>query len=677
MVFLECKKIMAFQKIKKLLIANRGEIACKIIRSAKELNIPTLAIYSDADSTSLHTELADEAIHIPGVSVSETYMNSSAIIEIAKINQVNAIHPGYGLLSENADFVELVEKNKLIFIGPNSNIIRQMGEKDKAKSLMEKAGLPIVPGYHGSNQQIDHLKNKANEIGYPLLIKARSGGGGRGMRMAGNKDMFQSAFQEASNEAKTNFNDKNCLLEKYISNARHIEIQIFADKFGNVIHLFDRDCSLQRRQQKVMEEAPSPNLTDEIRNFLGDLSVQAARSIKYEGAGTIEFIADISKGIDKNKIYFMEMNTRIQVEHPVTEAITSTNLIKWQLDVANGLRLPLSQNEIKLKGWAIEARLYAENVNKQFLPQSGNIYHLLFPETKNHPNCKIETGTKAGDNITPFYDPMIAKIIAHGKNRNDAIKSLKNYLCDLEIAGITTNLNLLIKLLNHKSIKDGVANTKFIEDNIENLMDNTIENHTKALVAAIIFKKLDRNLNDNIFDWFMWKPNVYPLKISIQDQVIFFKISCNKFDELEVEFNNEKFLFTSISLNKSLIKAKLKGREVHLSFQSILDKHGIDKIFTFFTHQNTFEVVDINLKESKSTNTNNFENTIVAPMHGVIKTNKIKPNLKVKKDDVLFILEAMKMQFSLTSPRDGVIEKIFINNGQQVSENTKLLSLKE
>ena len=433
------------QKIKKLLIANRGEIACKIIQRAKKLNILTLAIYSDLDIDSLHTKLADEAIHIKGFLVSETYMNGNLIIQIAKKHKANAIHPGYGLLSENADFIENVEKNKLIFIGPNSNLVRNMGEKDKAKTLMEKAGLPVVPGYHGNKQEIKYLTNKANQVGYPLLVKARSGGGGRGMRIAENKNDFSIAFQEASNEAKTNFNDSNCILEKYIPKARHIEIQIFADKFGNVVHLFDRDCSLQRRQQKVIEEAPSPNLNNEIQHFLGELSVKAARAIKYLGAGTIEFIADIQNGIDKNKIYFMEMNTRIQVEHPVTEAITSTNLIDWQLKIANGEKLPVSQNDIKINGWAFEARLYAEDVNKNFLPQSGKIYHLKFPDTLNHPNCIVETGTKSGDNITPFYDPMIAKVIAHGNNRNAAIKHLINYLSEIEIAGIKTNLDLLIK----------------------------------------------------------------------------------------------------------------------------------------------------------------------------------------------------------------------------------------
>ena len=429
---------MSVPKIKKLLIANRGEIACKIIRCARKMKIPTVAIYSDEDINCLHTKLADEAINIPGSLTSETYMNSDVIIKICKKYKINAIHPGYGLLSENADFVKMVENNNLIFIGPSSKIVRNMGEKDKAKLIMEKAGVPVVPGYHGKIQDKKFLEQTAKKIGYPILIKARAGGGGRGMRIAETSTNFLTALEEASNEAKTNFKDKKCLLEKYIPKARHIEIQIFGDKYGNVIHLFDRDCSLQRRQQKIIEEAPCPELNKDIRTFLGDLSVKAARSIKYEGAGTIEFIADIENGIDKNKIYFMEMNTRIQVEHSVTEAVTSTDLITWQLEIANGNKISKSQKDIILKGSSIEARLYAENVNNNFLPQSGLIHHLNFPKMLKHPNCIVETGTQEGDYITPFYDPMIAKIISFGKDRNEAIKYLENFLIDVEIGGIRT-----------------------------------------------------------------------------------------------------------------------------------------------------------------------------------------------------------------------------------------------
>jgi 3-methylcrotonyl-CoA carboxylase alpha subunit len=539
---------------------------------------------------------------------------------------------------------------------------------------MEKAGLPVVPGYHGNNQEEDYLKNKADKIGYPLLIKARAGGGGRGMRVALSKKTFSSSFKEATSEAKANFNDKNCILEKYISKARHIEIQIFADKYGNVIHLFDRDCSIQRRQQKVIEEAPSPQLSDEIRSFLGALSVKAAKFIQYEGAGTIEFVADVEKGLDKNKIYFIEMNTRIQVEHPVTEAVTSTNLISWQLEIANGSKLPKSQNDVKLNGWSIEARLYAENVSNNFLPQSGIIHHLNFPSLSKHKNCTLETGIKDGDYISPFYDPMIAKIISHGVNRADAIVKLNNYLSEFEIAGITTNLNLLKTILNHKDFKKENFTTKFIEENVNDLIDNNIDNYLKALTSLIVFKNLNVFPTDN---WYMWKPNEYPLNISIKGVEERFSIACLNFDTFEIKFGNFKYTCTSTIFTKTSIEANVNGKYLSIKYNLFVDKFTNNKIFTFFTKNNTYEVLFSNILISGDDEDNNLDDVISAPMHGIIKYNNLKPNIKVKKGDVLLSLEAMKMEYSLKSPRDGIIEKILIKDGQQVTEKMKLLILKK
>ena len=665
---------MNAKKIKKLLIANRGEIACKIIKCAKKLKIPTVAIYSDEDIDCLHTKLADEAVNIPGSLVSETYMNSDVIINICKKFKVNAIHPGYGLLSENADFVKLVEKNKLIFIGPSSEIIRNMGEKDKAKLIMEKAGMPIVPGYHGKNQDKEFLKNTAKKIGYPILIKARAGGGGRGMRIAENQNQFLSALEEASSEAKTNFKDKKCLLEKYIPKARHIEIQIFADKYGNVIHLFDRDCSLQRRQQKIIEEAPSPELSDDIRYLLGELSVKAVRSMKYEGAGTIEFIADIKNGIEKDKIYFMEMNTRIQVEHPVTEAVTSTDLITWQLEIANGNKLPKSQIDIKLNGWSIEARLYAENVNNNFLPQSGLIHHLIFPKESKHPNCILETGTKVGDYITPFYDPMIAKIISHGKNRNEAIKHLYNFLQELEIGGIITNINLLKKLINTNDFKKAKINTKYVENNLDQLINEKFDPYYLAIAGLVIFKD---SVSSQSNYWYMWNPKEFPLNFTIQGNAHSLNVSYLNFNKFEININNSKYLFTSTNSIDRVIHTKLNSKDLRVSYKSITDKETGNKIFTIFCKDYTYEALIFNPLISDQREQYNSENDILAPMHGVIKFKNIKSNLKVKKGDTLFNLEAMKMEYSLNSPRDGIIDKIHVKNNQQVIENMKLLTLKK
>ncbi len=665
---------MSVPKIKKLLIANRGEIACKIIRCARKMKIPTVAIYSDEDVNCLHAKLADEAINIPGSQVSETYMNSDVIIKICKKYKINAIHPGYGLLSENADFVKMVESNNLIFIGPSSKIVRNMGEKDKAKLIMERAGVPVVPGYHGKIQDKNFLEQIAKKIGYPILIKARAGGGGRGMRVAETSTKFLSALEEASSEAKTNFKDKNCLLEKYIPKARHIEIQIFGDKYGNVIHLFDRDCSLQRRQQKIIEEAPCPELNNDIRTFLGDLSVKAARSIKYEGAGTIEFIADIENGIDKNKIYFMEMNTRIQVEHSVTEAVTSTDLITWQLEIANGNKIAKSQKDIILKGWSIEARLYAENVNNNFLPQSGLIHHLNFPKMLKHPNCIVETGTQEGDYITPFYDPMIAKIISFGKDRNEAIKYLENFLIDLEIGGIRTNLNLLKKLITNKNFIKGNIDTKFVENNIKDFIDNETDPDYVALAGLVVFIETISRQQSN---WYMWKPSEYPQDITIQDRIQQLKICQRNMNEYEIKINNLKYLFTSVKINKSSLKAKLNGQNLDINYKLIIDKHTNNKFFTIFAKDITYEVIVLDSLRPRENNEEFSEDDIIAPMHGLIKFNKIRENSKVKKGDVLLNLEAMKMEYSLNSPRDGVINKIYVKNGQQVTEKMKLLSLKK
>ena len=662
------------KKIKKLLVANRGEIACKIINSAKKLNIPTVAIYSDEDVNSMHVSLADEAANIAGSNVSETYMNMSAIIEVCKKYKANAIHPGYGLLSENADFVELVEKNNLIFIGPSSNIVRNMGQKDKAKSLMENAGLPVVPGYHGKNQEKKFLKKTASVIGYPVLIKARAGGGGRGMRIAENAKTFLSALTEASNEAKTNFQDQNCLIEKYIPFARHIEIQIFADKHGNVIHLFDRDCSLQRRQQKIIEEAPAPKIDEEIRNFLGEISVKAAKAIKYEGAGTIEYIADITNGLDKNKIYFMEMNTRIQVEHPVTEAITSTDLITWQIDIANAKKLPKLQNEIIIDGWAIEARLYAEDVNKNFMPQTGLINHFTLPNQLKHPNCFMETGTQLGDFISPYYDPMIAKIISHGRNRNEAITNLTSYLSEFEIAGITTNLDLLKKLLKDNDFKKGNINTKFVENNIIKFIKNNIPNAHIALTGLIVFKNLIKN-QDNY--WSMWRPSHYPIKLLINNTIYSFNFIYSKIDEIEVHFDELRYKLSSIKLFNSYLFARLNKKDLKIRYKLFKEKKLGKEIFTIFTEDNTFEAQIFNPLINTENQKRISQDTIISPMHGIIKFKNIKTKLNVKKGEVLMQLEAMKMQYSLTSPRDGIIEKIYIKNGEQAIEGMELLSLKK
>ncbi|MEO7939866.1 MAG: biotin carboxylase N-terminal domain-containing protein, partial [Burkholderiaceae bacterium] len=431
----------------KILIANRGEIACRVAKTARRLGVRTVAVYSDADAKSLHVEMSDEAVHIGASPVGDSYLRGDKIIAAALATGAQAIHPGYGFLSENPDFVDQVVAAGLVFIGPSAASIRAMGLKDAAKRLMEKAGVPVVPGYHGEAQEIVLLASKAREIGYPVLIKARAGGGGKGMRRVEHPDDFSEALSAARREAKAAFGDDRVLVEKYVDKPRHIEVQVFGDNFGNAVHLFERDCSAQRRHQKVIEEAPAPGMTPALRQAMTDAAVKAAKAINYSGAGTIEFIVDASQGLKADRFWFMEMNTRLQVEHPVTEMVTGTDLVEWQLRVASGEKLPKTQDEIALSGHAFEARIYAEDAGRGFLPATGTLHHLKFPDTAPAAaTMRIETGVRAGDAISPFYDPMIAKLVVHGKDRQAALSALGTALCQTEIAGSIVNTAFLAAL---------------------------------------------------------------------------------------------------------------------------------------------------------------------------------------------------------------------------------------
>ena len=450
----------------KILIANRGEIACRVIKTARRMGIATVAVTSDADARALHVRMADEAVHIGPAAAAESYLVAEKIIAAALATGAEAIHPGYGFLSENPGFVDKVEAAGLIFIGPKSDSIRAMGLKDAAKRLMEKAGVPVVPGYHGDAQELVLLASKASEIGYPVLIKASAGGGGKGMRKVDDPDQFKDALTSARREAKAAFGDDRVLVEKYIEKPRHIEVQVFGDAHGNVVHLYERDCSLQRRHQKVIEEAPAPGMTAEMRAAMTGAAVKAAEAISYRGAGTIEFIVDGSNGLRPDGFWFMEMNTRLQVEHPVTESVTGVDLVEWQLRVAAGEPLPLTQDEITLSGHAFEARLYAEDPAKGFLPAIGTLHHLSFPETAgNGALVRVDTGVEQGDAISPFYDPMIAKLIVKGADRASALKGLATALEATRVAGSTANTGFLAALARHEGFAAGDVDTGLIERN--------------------------------------------------------------------------------------------------------------------------------------------------------------------------------------------------------------------
>ena len=440
--------------IQKVLVANRGEIACRVLASAKASGIKTVAVYSDADANSMHVAAADEAFRLGPALASQSYLNVPKLMEVCEQAGVNAIHPGYGFLSENADFCEQVEKAGIKFIGPPASAIRSMGVKSTSKEIMSNAGVPIIPGYHGTDQSEEALSNEADKVGYPLMIKAVLGGGGKGMRICEKKEDFIGQLRAARNEAMKSFNDDDVLLERYVVRPRHVEVQVFADQHGNAVYLYERDCSVQRRHQKIIEEAPAPNISGATRKAIGEAAVRAALAVGYEGAGTVEFIMD-----DKENFWFMEMNTRLQVEHPVTEAITGQDLVSWQFSVAAGEKLPLKQEDIPFMGHAFEARIYAEDPANNFMPGAGQLTAVIPPA-----DARVDTGVKTGDEVSAFYDPMIAKLIVHDNDRNTALKKLERKLQEYSIVGLKTNIPFLLALCRHPSFIEADVSTDFIPD---------------------------------------------------------------------------------------------------------------------------------------------------------------------------------------------------------------------
>src|SRR5947209_715908 len=467
----------------KILIANRGEIACRVIRTARRLGIATVAVYSEVDRNALHVELADEAWPIGPAPVHDSYLDIAAILDVARNSGAEAVHPGYGFLSENAEFAEACEAAGVVFIGPSAAAMRAMGSKAEAKELMQRYGAPLVPGYHGADQNPARLLDEAERIGFPVLIKASAGGGGRGMREVGSAAEFAAALAGAQREAEAAFGDGRVLLEKYLPRPRHIEVQIFADWHGNTVHLFERDCSIQRRHQKVLEEALAPGLDPEQRSAMSEAAVAAARAVGYVGAGTVEFIAE------DGHFYFIEMNTRLQVEHPVTEAVTGLDLVEWQFRVAAGEPLPICQQDLVLHGHAIEARLYAENPERGFLPQTGTLHGLRFPPSE---LARVDTGVRQGDAVTPFYDPMIAKIIAWGEDRAAAVGRLQRALVETAVLGLGTNLEFLSRVAAHPEFVSGMVDTGFIERHRAALVPPRRPAPDPVLAAAALFRLVAR-----------------------------------------------------------------------------------------------------------------------------------------------------------------------------------------
>ncbi len=656
--------------LKKLLIANRGEIACRVIRTAKAMGIETVAVYSDADKNALHVRSADEAVHIGGSQVSESYLVADRIIKAALDTGADAIHPGYGFLSENPEFVEAVENAGLTFVGPSANAIRAMGLKDAAKKLMEDAGVPVVPGYHGDMQDPGFLASKANEIGYPVLIKARAGGGGKGMRLVEAPEQFSAGLASCRSEAKSSFGDDRVLIEKYITSPRHIEIQVFGDKHGNVIHLFERDCSLQRRHQKVIEEAPAPGMTEEMRNAMGEAAVKAAQAIDYAGAGTIEFIVDSSQGLRPDGFWFMEMNTRLQVEHPVTEAITGVDLVEWQLKVADGERLPATQDELSISGHAFEARLYAEDVPKGFLPATGKLEWLEFSEL-----ARNDSGVVEGDTISPFYDPMIAKVITHAETRSEALTQMDEALADTQIAGTVTNAAFLRALCSHEGFASGEVDTGLIERDLEALTQTVSPSLEIVALAAkhalglpvVPNSKAEATDSygyldpfDSLSGFSIWTAPVWQQNIRLDDAhyQVFIRRHGNIWQcKVKQEGDEEFSVFTDIECRRSVPQV----------FQ-------FDQRVAVFTPEATFEF-DFDDPLLGDGTSSAGSNIISAPMPGLVKQVMEAPGNIVREGDPLIILEAMKMEHTLTAPRDGSIAEVNVAVGDQVEDGTILAAM--
>jgi len=660
---------------RKILIANRGEIACRVMETARSLGIKTVAVYSDADAASKHVALADEAFRLGPPPVAESYLQIAKIIEIAKASGAEAVHPGYGFLSENPDFVDALDAAGIAFIGPSARAIRAMGLKDAAKALMVEAGVPVVPGYHGDNQDPAFLKAEADKIGYPVLIKARAGGGGKGMRRVDASDDFLDALAGASREGEASFGDGRVLIEKYLTKPRHIEIQVFGDDHGNAVHLFERDCSLQRRHQKVIEEAPAPDMPEEMRAAMGAAAVKAAKAIDYSGAGTIEFIADVSEGLDADKFYFMEMNTRLQVEHPVTELITGEDLVAWQLQVASGQPLPKTQEELGFSGWAFEARLYAEDVPKGFLPATGTLHHLHLPEEL----ARIDSGVRSGDEITPYYDPMIAKVIVGGKDRASALARLLAALEATEVAGSVTNAGFLASLCRHEGFARGDVDTGLIDRDLDSLIGED-ETPAEAVALAALCALGLTNEPEGLDPWDSlagWR------HFSAARQYALLEHAGTRMD-VEVHGLGGKCFEVHAGQDSAAAPMTLKIIDAknhkvtfdidgHRQHGRVVETQAGISVF-FGGHAHSFTLPD---RLSADEENEAAGDNLIAPMPGQVKVLTAEAGAAVKAGDPLIVLEAMKMEHTLTAPRDGVIAEVMVGAGEQVQDGTILLALEE
>ncbi|WP_342362253.1 acetyl/propionyl/methylcrotonyl-CoA carboxylase subunit alpha [Terrarubrum flagellatum] len=650
-------------KLPSVLIANRGEIACRVIRTALRLGIRTIAVYSEADANAPHVAMADEAHLIGPAPARESYLVASRIIETAKKTGAACIHPGYGFLSENADFSEACAANGIIFVGPPASAIRAMGLKDAAKALVEKAHVPVVPGYHGEKQDAGFLSGEAERIGYPVLIKAVAGGGGKGMKRVENSGEFAAALESAQREAQNAFGDARVLVEKYVLSPRHIELQVFADSHGNVVHLFERDCSLQRRHQKVIEEAPAPSMPPEVRAAMGKAAVEAARAVGYVGAGTVEFIADGRNGLKPDGFFFMEMNTRLQVEHPVTEAITGLDLVELQFRVAAGEKLPFAQGDLKIDGHAVEARVYAEDPENGFLPSTGKLWALKLPKGD---GVRVDSGVEQGDEVTPYYDPMIAKVIAHAPTRREALAKLAAALGETVVAGPKSNVAFLKALCEADEFVAEKFDTGFIDRNLEKLgavKRAPTKESVAAGMSALIEAEQDRleyahykRSNEAFSPWLvndafqLAGPRETVARITIDGAPSRVRLREDS-NELSVSMNGAAVAAwgvddAEVTGGDDGFYVVRQGRQTHVAMEDLFA---------------------IDLEEADG------DAIVKSPMHGKLVALFVEKDQKVEKGARVAIVEAMKMEHVLVAPRDGVVSEISAQAGQQVAQGAKLV----
>ena len=664
----------------KILIANRGEIACRVIKTARRLGIKTVAVFSDADRGARHVAMADEAVHIGGSPARESYLVVDRILDAAKRTGAQAIHPGYGFLSENAGFAEACANAGIVFIGPPPAAIRAMGSKSEAKKIMEKAAVPLVPGYHGDDQSPGLLAREAERIGFPVLIKASAGGGGKGMRVVEAAAKFADQLAGAKREAKASFADDHVLIEKYLTRPRHIEIQVFADTHGNCLYLFERDCSIQRRHQKVIEEAPAPDMDPARRSRMGEAAVAAAKAIGYVGAGTVEFIAN-----QDGSFYFMEMNTRLQVEHPVTEMITGQDLVEWQLVVAAGGAMPLKQDALRIDGHAVEVRLYAEDPARNFLPSTGTLVHLRLPQENAH--VRVDTGVREGDTVTPFYDPMIAKVIVHDRDRTSALRRMAALMDATEVVGVTTNAQLLKALCSHPAFVGGEVDTGFIERHRGDLFAKLAEADDRALAVATLARLVEWReampaTTASGDPWSPWSAqNGFRLLDEGHDEVRW------KDGEREIAVIARRHRDGGIALQlpggtvEAWVQRAEEGRlAIRLgddtftaaAVRRTANDGGTD--YTLFADGRSrrlrlVDPLDVTQYEALAAD----QTAVRSPLPGKIIDLRVRPGDTVSKGQPLLVLEAMKMEHTLAAPADGTVKSVRYAVGEQVPEGAELV----